>query len=76
MADYELSRAKLFFQVKEISLLQSAQMVHANREYQKAVEVITSEFFHLSDCISKIDVLNQTFATLDKQSTAMVLMPT
>jgi predicted transcriptional regulator len=64
-ADYELSRAKLFFQIKEIALLQSAQMVDANREYQKSVEVITSEFLHLSDCISGIDTLRQTFVALD-----------
>jgi hypothetical protein len=65
-ADYELTRAKLFFQVKEIAHLQSAQMVHANREYQKAVEVVNTEYFHLSDCIREMDILYKTFTTLDK----------
>jgi len=65
-ADYKLTRAKLFFQVKEIALLQSAQLVHANREYQKAVEIITSEFLHISDCFDQIDALFKEFSTHDK----------
>jgi len=65
-ADYELTRAKLFFHIKEVALLQSAQMVHANREYQKAIEVVPTEFFRLGDCIREIDILYQTFSTPDK----------
>lgn len=64
-ADYELTRAKLFFQVKEIAFLQSAQMVCANREYRKAVEAVNTEYFHLNDCISEIELLYKTFSTPD-----------
>jgi hypothetical protein len=65
-ADYELTRAKLFLQVKEIALLQSAQMIQANHEYQKAVEVITAELIHLGDCNREIDTLYESFAAPDK----------
>jgi hypothetical protein len=51
--DYELTKAKLFLWIKEIALLQSVQLVNVNREYQKAVEVITAEFTHLSDCTTR-----------------------
>ncbi|MBN2273377.1 MAG: hypothetical protein JXK95_03510 [Bacteroidales bacterium] len=64
--DYELTRAKLFLQIKEISLLQSAQMVYANREYQQAIEIITSEFLHLSDRIEEIIAMHLSFSSSDK----------
>ena len=64
--DYELTRAKLFLQIKEIALLQSAQMVYANSEYQKAVEVITAELINLSDCIDEINTMYVSYSTPDK----------
>ncbi len=63
--DYALTRAKLFLQIKEIALLQSAQMVYANREYQKAVEIITAEFLHLSDRMDEINAMLLGFSTPD-----------
>jgi hypothetical protein len=65
-ADYELAKAKLFFQIKGIALLQSSRMTEANREYQKTIEVINNEFLHLSDCLDDMDVLYKTFSTLNE----------
>jgi hypothetical protein len=64
--DYELTKAKLFLQIKEIALLQSAQMVYANREYQKAIEIITKEFMKLSDCFEEINAMYKTFISPEK----------
>ncbi|MBN1415382.1 MAG: hypothetical protein JW973_09795 [Bacteroidales bacterium] len=64
--DFKLTRAKLFLQIKEIAHLQSAQMIHANHEYHKAVEIITAEFLHLSDHIRDIHSLHLSFSTPER----------
>jgi hypothetical protein len=64
--DYVLTRAKLFLQVKELASLQSAQMVFANHEYQKAVDIIISRFIHMSDQMEKVYSLFMAFSAKDK----------
>ncbi|MFA5648393.1 MAG: hypothetical protein WC951_08785 [Bacteroidales bacterium] len=39
---------KLLIRVRDIANLQSAQLVHANKEYQKAIEAITIKFIAIS----------------------------
>jgi hypothetical protein len=40
-------------------------MVDANREYKKAIEVISTELIHLSECTGDMDVLYRAFSTPD-----------
>lgn len=44
---------EILFQIRDIGSLQAAQLVHANNEYQKAVENITSKFNSLDDILSE-----------------------
>lgn len=45
---------KLLIKVRDIANLQSAQLVHANKEYQKAIEAITEKFIAISSNMGTI----------------------
>jgi hypothetical protein len=42
-----LSKAKLFLKIRDIAGLQAAQLIHANKEYQNAIETITLKFLDI-----------------------------
>lgn len=44
---------QIFAQIRNIGSLQAAQLIHANSEYQKAVDIITSKFEELDDILSE-----------------------
>src|SRR6056297_113828 len=41
--------AKCFLRVRDIAGLQAAQLIHANKEYQSALELIISQFLNIGD---------------------------
>lgn len=43
-AHYNELKIKLFIKIRDISSLQAAQLIYANKEYQKALETITSKY--------------------------------
>ncbi|MDY0255458.1 MAG: hypothetical protein RBR30_13755 [Tenuifilaceae bacterium] len=45
---------KLLVRIRDIANLQSAQLVYANKEYQQAIEVITSKFIAISNDMTNI----------------------
>ncbi len=48
---------KLLMRIRDIANLQSAQLVHANKEYQKAIEVITQKFLDIGQDMGNIATL-------------------
>jgi hypothetical protein len=51
------TRVKCFVQIRDIAALQSAQLIHANKEYQKAIEVISSKFLEVGNDMTEISDL-------------------
>ncbi|MFP4556688.1 MAG: hypothetical protein ACLFNU_07445 [Bacteroidales bacterium] len=45
---------KMLVRIRDIANLQSAQLVHANKEYQKAIETITNKFIAISNDMTNI----------------------
>ena len=45
------TQAKCFLKIRDIAGLQAAQLIHANKEYQNAVGIITDEFVKLGDVV-------------------------
>jgi len=62
-----LNKAKLYIQISDLSGLQAAQLMHANKEYQHALSNITNQFIEISDLIESIASLSHTF--FDKNET-------
>ncbi len=48
------SHQKMLVRIRDIANLQSAQLVHANKEYQKAIETITNKFIAISNDMTNI----------------------
>ena len=47
-------------QIRDIACLQAAQLIHANKQYQKAIEIISGKFLEVGDEMTKIsDLCNQ-----------------
>jgi hypothetical protein len=44
----------ILIRTRDIANLQSAQLIHANKEYQQAIEIITQKFITISDDMSNI----------------------
>ena len=54
------NRVKCFIQIRDIAGLQAAQLIHANKEYQKAIEVISGKFLEVgSDMLNISDLCHQ-----------------
>lgn len=51
---YLKNKAGLYVQISDISGLQAAQLIHANKEYQKALENIISQFTGIGEIIESI----------------------
>ena len=63
--DTELSKAKLLIQIRDIAGLQAAQLIHANSEYQNAIEVITTKFIELGEVLEDISSMCKQFCIVD-----------
>ncbi|MDP4207885.1 MAG: hypothetical protein Q8928_03615 [Bacteroidota bacterium] len=50
---------KHFIQIREIAGLQAAQLIHANKEYQKAIEIISGKFLEVGNDMTEISNLCQ-----------------
>jgi hypothetical protein len=50
-------RLKYYIQIRDIAGLQSSQLIHTNKEYQKAIEIITSKFLEVGRDMNQISEL-------------------
>lgn len=50
-------RLNYFIQIRDIAGLQAAQLIHANKEYQKAIEVISGKFLEVGNEMTSISNL-------------------
>lgn len=50
-------RIKWYIQIRDIAGLQSAQLIHANKEYQKAIEAISGRFLEVGNDMTQISDL-------------------
>ncbi len=48
------NRAKYFLQIRDVAGLQAAQLIHANKEYQKAIENISDKFLEVGADMTEI----------------------
>lgn len=48
------NRAKYYFQIRDVAGLQAAQLIHANKEYQKAIENISGKFLEVGVDMTEI----------------------
>ena len=55
--DKNETKIKCFAQIRDIAGLQSAQLIHANKEYQKAIEIISSKFLEVGNDMTEISDL-------------------
>ena len=53
LSDPNRNMAKIIIQIRNIGSLQAAQLVHANNEYQKSVEVIITKFGELDTILTE-----------------------
>lgn len=51
------NRVKCFIQIRDIAGLQAAQLIHANKEYQKAIEIISGKFLEVGNDMMNISDL-------------------
>jgi hypothetical protein len=51
------NQAKMFLKIRDIAGLQAAQLLHANKEYQNAIESITARFVEIGDDLMMISTL-------------------
>ncbi len=62
----ELSKqiqVKCFLQIRDIAGLQAAQLIHANKEYQKAIEIISDKFLQVGNEMTLISDMCHKFIT-------------
>ncbi|MFO7939026.1 MAG: hypothetical protein R6U66_04680 [Bacteroidales bacterium] len=48
------NQAKCFIRVRDIAGLQAAQLIQSNREYQNAIEIITTSFLEVGDTLTEL----------------------
>lgn len=51
------NRINCYIQIRDIAGLQAAQLIHANKEYQKAIEIISGNFLEVGNEMTKISDL-------------------
>ena len=61
-------QAKVFMKIRDIAGLQAAQLLHANKEYQMAIENITNRFVEIGDQMTTITSLCQELSTYHEGS--------
>ncbi|NJK98065.1 MAG: hypothetical protein HC905_26985 [Bacteroidales bacterium] len=52
---------KCFLQIRDIAGLQAAQLIHANKEYQKAIEIISEKFLQVGNEMTAISDMCHKF---------------
>lgn len=57
------NQVKCFLQIRDIAGLQAAQLIHANKEYQKAIEVISEKFLQVGNEMTVISEMCHKFIT-------------
>lgn len=60
----EMSRqiqVKCFIQIRDIAGLQAAQLIHTNKEYQKAIEIISDKFLRVGNEMTSISDMCHKF---------------
>ncbi len=57
---------KYFYQIRDISGLQAAQLFHVNNDYQKAIKTITTSLLTISDNIDKISTGCKEYARVSE----------
>lgn len=55
------NRDAVYSKIKDIAALQAAQLIHANKEYQGAIESITENFMTIGDTLSDISFMCRNF---------------
>jgi len=55
------NRDAVYTKIKDIAALQAAQLIHANKEYQGAIESITENFMTIGDTLSDISFMCRNF---------------
>lgn len=61
-------QVKCFVQIRDIAGLQAAQLIHANKEYQKAIEAISDKFLQVGNEMTRISELCHKFITPSNNS--------
>ena len=56
------NKLKWFIQIRDIAGLQAAQLIHANKEYQKAIEIISEKFLEVGNNMTSISELCMNLA--------------
>ncbi len=67
------SQAKVFMKIRDIAGLQAAQLLHANKQYQVAIENITNQFMEIGDNMATISALCQELSTYHEGNHSTVL---
>ncbi len=57
------NREDVYSKIKDIAALQAAQLIHANKEYQGAIESITENFLSIGDTLSGISFMCRAFTS-------------
>jgi len=60
-------KAKLFLRIRDIAGLQAAQLIHANKEYQSALEIIVNNFIQVGDNMKVISEMCGNIITDKKE---------
>jgi hypothetical protein len=68
------NRAKYYFQIRDVAGLQAAQLIHANKEYQKAIENISGKFLEVGTDMTEIaDFCHQIIRDVNGKDTTHFL---
>lgn len=65
-SDNLTEKVKCFLRIRDISGLQAAQLMQANKEYQSAMEVITDNFIRIGDSAKEITDKSERMYSFDK----------
>lgn len=62
------NQVKCFLQIRDVAGLQAAQLIHANKEYQKAIEIISDKFLQVGNEMTVIADMCHKFITSGNNS--------
>lgn len=62
------NQVKCFLQIRDVAGLQAAQLIHANKEYQKAIEIISEKFLQVGNEMTGISDMCHKFITNNNNS--------
>jgi hypothetical protein len=61
-------QVKCFVQIRDVAGLQAAQLIHANKEYQKAIEIISEKFLQVGNEMTGISDMCHKFISNSSSS--------